>query len=401
MRISRVDRFQADGGWRPFSFLKMSTDEGLVGWSEYAVGPWVPGLSMVIDKTAEHVLGKDPRAYARLTSELQALCRFAPDGMNQQAIAAIENACVDIAAQAAGVAVHALSGGPYCDRLKLYWSHCGSFRLPYAKYFTEVLGRPALTGLDDVKRLGSEVAARGFELAKLNPMGFTPGALPSLLNPGFATKGLDFGRTLSRTTLDGIERQIEAFHDGLAPHCRAMLDLNFGFAPEGIDQIARRLAPFGLKWLEVDLPEPRALRDVRARATMPIASLETVYGRRGYNRCFVDHAADVAIVDVLWNGYAESVRIASLAESYELNVAPHNFYGPLADLMAAHFCAAIPNVDVMEIEADDVPWKYHLLTAQPAIENGMFHLPSGPGWGASMNEDALAEHPWRGPAILP
>jgi galactonate dehydratase len=397
MRISRIDQFQADGGWRPFSFLKISTDAGLVGWSEYAQGTWVPGLPAVIDKAADHALGKDPRAYARLTSELQALCRFAPDGTNQQAIAAIENACVDIAARAAGVPVHALWGGPYRDRLKLYWSHCGSFRLPHAKFFTEVLGRPALTSLDDVKRLGSEVGARGFELAKLNPMGFAPGALPSLLNPGFAIKGLDFGRTLSRTILDGIERQIEAFYDGLAPHCNAMLDLNFGFAPEGIDQIAQRLARFGLKWLEVDLPEPRALRDIRSRAAMPIASFETVYGRRGYNRCFQDHAADVAVVDVLWNGYAEAVRIANLADSYELNVAPHNFYGPLADLMAAQFFAAVPNVDVMEIEADDVPWKYDLLTLQPTIESGTFHLPNGPGWGAAINEDALAEHPWRGP----
>jgi galactonate dehydratase len=396
MRITRIDQFQADGGWRPFSFLKVTTDAGLIGWSEYCRAAWVPGLSSVIEQTATQVVGRDPREFARLTSELQAICRFAPDGLNQQAIAAIENACIDIAAQAAGVPVYQLFGGPYRDRLRLYWSHCGSFRVQHSKYFTEVLNRPPLTSLDDVKRLGEEVASRGLGLAKLNPISFTASGAPKLLNPGFVPGGLDLGRTLTSATLNDIEDQLEAFYDGLAPHANAMLDLNFGFAPAGIRQIARRLAKFELQWLEVDLPESKPLARIRARAAMPIASLETIYGRRGYNRYLPAQCVDVAIVDVPWNGYAESVRIANLADTYETNVAPHNFYGPLADLMAAHFCAAIPNFEVMEIELDDVPWKYNLLTKTPTIEAGLFHLPTGIGWGAAIDEDALAEHPWRG-----
>ena len=87
------------------------------------------------------------------------------------------------------------------------------------------------------------------------------------------------------------------------------------------------------------------------------------------------NAVDVAIVDVLWNGLAESVRIASLCETHGVNVAPHNFYGPLADLMSAHFCAVIPNFEVMEIEADDVPWKYELLTRAPEQRDGCLSFP--------------------------
>jgi galactonate dehydratase len=259
-----------------------------------------------------------------------------------------------------------------------------------------VLNRPPLTSLDDLKRLGEEVESRGLDLAKLNPISFTTSGAPRLLNPGFVPAGLDFGRTLTSATLNGIEDQLEAFYDGLAPHANAMLDLNFGFAPEGIRQIAGRLAKFELKWLEVDLPESKPLARIRARAAMPIASLETIYGRRGYNRYLQAQCVDVAIVDVPWNGYAESVRIANLADTYETNVAPHNFYGPLADLMSAHFCAAIPNFEVMEIEVDDVPWKYNLLTKAPTIEAGLFHVPTGMGWGAAIDEDTLAEHPWRG-----
>jgi galactonate dehydratase len=77
-------------------------------------------------------------------------------------------------------------------------------------------------------------------------------------------------------------------------------------------------------------------------------------------------------------------------------VAPHNFYGPLAALMSAHFCAAVPNVEIMEIEGDDVPWKYQLLTGSPELRDGRFVIPSAPGWGVEIDMNALNAHPWRG-----
>ena len=127
----------------------------------------------------------------------------------------------------------------------------------------------------------------------------------------------------------------------------------------------------------------------------PIASLESLHGRRAYKSYLQAQAVDVAIVDVPWNGFHESVRIASLAETFEVNVAPHNFYGPLADLMSAHFCTVVPNLTMMEIEGDDVPWKYSLLTHEPTIEEGRLAIPQGPGWGAEPSEEAIAAHPWR------
>jgi L-alanine-DL-glutamate epimerase-like enolase superfamily enzyme len=83
-----------------------------------------------------------------------------------------------------------------------------------------------------------------------------------------------------------------------------------------------------------------------------------------------------------------------MAQAFELNVAPHNFYSPLGDLMSAHFSAAAANVAIMEFEGDDVPWKYSLLTKAPDIVKGRFILPAGTGWGADINEQAVKEHPW-------
>ncbi len=111
---------------------------------------------------------------------------------------------------------------------------------------------------------------------------------------------------------------------------------------------------------------------------------------------------DVAIVDVLWNGYLESLKIATLAESYAVPVAPHNFYGHLASAISGHFAAAVPNLHVMEIDVDGVPWRDEV-TTPPVFDDGHLVLPKGPGWGVEVNEDAVqrappsevARAPWR------
>lgn len=392
MRITRATSLHADGGWRAFSFLKLETDQGLTGWAEYTQGLWSPDLPQVIEALASRMIGKNPRCFAALSSELHKTVRFAPGGLNAQAIAVIENACVDLAAKAAGVPVAALFGGPYRELLPLYWSHCGSFRARDGAYFERVLGRPRLETLDDMKRLGEEAVARGFRAAKTNPIVFgMQGA--ALLNPGFVP-GSDPARTIDAATIAAVAAQVEAFRDGAGPAFEILLDANFGCTPEGFARMAGAVKPFGLKWFEADIHSPAALADLRGRIAIPLASYETLYGRAGYLPYLHVHAADIAIIDVLWNGIAEAVRIAALAETHQLNVAPHNFYGPLADLMAAHFCAAVPNFEIMEIEADDVPWKADLLTARPKVTDGVFHLPAAPGWGADVNEDAVAEHPW-------
>jgi L-alanine-DL-glutamate epimerase-like enolase superfamily enzyme len=107
------------------------------------------------------------------------------------------------------------------------------------------------------------------------------------------------------------------------------------------------------------------------------------------------HAMDTAIIDVPWNGFGQAYIIGQMADAYELTVAPHNYYSHLADLHAIHLCAVLPNVRIMEIDIDDVPWKRDLVTVPPTIQDGCIVLPTGPGWGADVNEVVLREHPWQ------
>ena len=110
---------------------------------------------------------------------------------------------------------------------------------------------------------------------------------------------------------------------------------------------------------------------------------------------------DVAIIDIPWNGAWEGIKVAAMAEGYEVNCAPHNFYGHLSTVMSAHFCAAIPNFRVMEIDIDDVPWKDDLVTVVPEIEDGHLVVPTGPGWGTELERRRDPRPSSAPPALTP
>ena len=89
----------------------------------------------------------------------------------------------------------------------------------------------------------------------------------------------------------------------------------------------------------------------------------------------------------------EGRELRPAAEAFEVNVAPHNFYGHLASAISAHFCAAVPNFRIMEIDIDGVPWRDEIVDNPAVFENGDYILPKGPGWGVEPNEAAMRRHP--------
>jgi galactonate dehydratase len=388
MKITSVESLHVGAGQRNFDFLKISTDEGLVGWSEYNESFGGVGVSAVIDGLAPQIVGKDPRAYESLVTLMYAVRRQAAGGVVQQAIGAIENALLDIKAKALGVPVYELFGGPVRDRIRLYWSHCGTYRLQWA---AEMQIRPLRT-LDDVVAAGREVVAKGYTALKTNV--FMLGKDPYLHSSGFARRGPNFpDLNAERPVLQAVRDQLAAFRQGTGAAVDILVDLNFNFKTEGFLKVARAIEPFDIFWVEIDTRDAKALAHIRQGSRIPVASCECLFGRRDY-RPYLEHAAvDVAIIDTPWNGVAESLKIAAMADAYEVNVAPHNFYGHLATFMNAHFCAVVPNLRIMEIDPDTVPWYDDLVTEKPEIKDGHLFLPTRPGWGTEVNEEAVRAHP--------
>src|SRR4051794_6839140 len=172
MKITNIETLHCDAGWRVNSFLKVSTDDGITGWSEFMEGYGAQGLGTVIEKLAARLVGQDPRPVEKHSNFLYAATRQAAGGLNAQAIGAIENALVDIKAKALGVPVYDLLGGPYRDRMQVYWSHCGTYRARYADRIKEWAGVEPVRTLDDVVALGREVREKGFKGLKTNLIRF-------------------------------------------------------------------------------------------------------------------------------------------------------------------------------------------------------------------------------------
>ena len=390
MKITGFEILHADGDWRVLSFLKVTTDEGVTGWSEFNESYGSAGLSAVIRALSEHLVGLDPRPVERHSAMLYARTRQAPGGINQQAIAAIENALLDVKARALGIRVCELFGGPVREELRLYWSHCGTYLVAHA----DVIGQPPLTSLRDVETLGTRVRSEGFTALKTNIFLFD-GNRPRVYMPGF---GVGDNSPELNPALDverALRAQVEAFRSGAGPDVEILVDLNFNYRPEGYRRVVRALDDLDLMWAEIDLFDAPALAGIRDAVSTPIASCESLYGRREFKPFLECRSVDVSIIDVVWNGLAESLKIAAMADAYEINVAPHNFYGHLSTLHSAHFSATVPNFRVMEIDIDEIPWKDDLVTTVPEIRNGRLVLPSGPGWGTEVNEEAVRAHPPR------
>ena len=386
MKVARLETLFCDAGWRPWIFLKATTDDGLVGWAEITDSHGSPrGLAGIVEDLAPLVVGRDPRAVERIYWDLYRHTRQSPGSVIAKALAGIENALLDVKAKALGVPVYELFGGPTRDTIPLYWSHCGTTR---ARAW-EVTGTQKLASYADVTELGREVVEAGYGSFKTNIV--VPGKEPQVLMPGFGAGG---GTARAREIAGHLVRLLEAFAQGTLGAAQPIVDLNFNLEPEGCLRVAHALEGLDLAWLEIDLFDPAALAHVRQSTRIPICSGENLYGARAFRPFLEAVAMDVASVDVIWNGFHQAKKIADLAETFEVTCAPHNYYSHLATFISAQWCAAIPNARILELDVDDVPWKDELVSALPAIAGGELTIPTAPGWGAGVDEDVLRAHPW-------
>src|SRR3990172_6959782 len=310
MKIARIEALHCDGGWRPWTFVRVETDDGLVGWGECSDNRSPHGIAGCVRDLADLLVGQDPRPVERLYSECCAACgRTSPP----------------------------------------------------------------------------------------SPTVASPGEPATVYFPGFASGINTTDGAPTVEILDAIDRLIGTFRHAVGPRVGLCLDLNYNFRTEGVLRIARLLEKYDMQWLEYDNWDPDALLQIKQSTSTRLASLESLVTLRQFRPFLERHAVDVAIIDVPWNGFSQAVQIGRLAEACEINVAPHNYYSHLADLHSLHLCAVLPNVRIMEIDVDDVPWKGALVTRPPLVRDAHVSLTDAPGWGADIDERVLREPPWPRP----
>ena len=178
------------------------------------------------------MVGKDAYQHERIYAELFSATRPAAGGVVALALGAIENALLDVKAKALGVPCYDLLGGKVRDRIRVYWSHCATWRINHPDYF-----KPAITTLDGVKSIGREVREKGFTAMKTNIFVYTDGK-PQGWRPGFGSP-FEPEINVDRTVLRNLCMHLEAIRDGAGPDVDLLLDLNFNAKTEGYLKILR------------------------------------------------------------------------------------------------------------------------------------------------------------------
>ncbi len=128
-RIVELETLACSAGWRNYYFVKVTTSDGVVGWSEYDQGFGNPGIAAIIAELKGRIVGRSVMQHERLHFELRHATKPGTGGVVGQALGAIENALLDAKAKTLGVPCYELLGGRLRDRILVYWSHCGTWRI--------------------------------------------------------------------------------------------------------------------------------------------------------------------------------------------------------------------------------------------------------------------------------
>ena len=385
MKITEVTPLLADGGWAAYAYVKVSTNAGITGYGECTDWRMPFALAGAVRDLGPVLEGKDALDITARLQDMLQLTQQSPGGICQRAIAGVELALIDIKGKAYQVPAYDLIGGKVRDRVRLYWSHCGTYRARWAEF----LGAPPLRTYDDIEALGREVVDRGFTALKTNIL--VPG------DPAW-TQTVEVRESI-KPTIERARTQLEAFKRGAGDDFDTALDINFWFTTQEAIRIAEGLEDLHMLWLEVDSFEPDSIRQITDSTTLTICSAESVNTYRDYKRFLDIRAMDVAMFDLPWAGMAESLAIAAQARVQELDVAPHNYYSHLATFMSGHLCATLPHLKIMETDVDACPLRELYVTEQPKIEDGYLVVSDAPGWGTDLDEAAIAANPWRGSKV--
>src|SRR6266480_1179601 len=229
-KVQSVDIISCDAGWRNYHFLKITTEDGVIGWSEFDEGFGSPGVGASIQRLSRRVVGQNIFAHERIYAELL--------------------------------------GGKIRDRVRLYWSHCATGRINHPPWY-----KPAITDLDGVKAIGREVREKKFTALKTNIFTYDDGK-PSGWRPGFGSP-FEPEINVDRKVLRDLRTHLEVIRDGAGPDVDILLDLNFNAKTEGYLRILRAVADLDMFWIEIDSFSPEALGYIRRQSPHPISSCET------------------------------------------------------------------------------------------------------------------------------
>ena len=370
MKITKFTTYKVPPRWL---FLKIDTDEGIAGWGEPIIEGRADAVRAAVQEFEKYLIGKDPM---RIEDHWQAMYRTGfyrggPETMS--AIAGIDQALWDIKGRYYNAPVYELLGGACRDKLRVYRWIGGD--------------RPS-----DIRSAALEAHSQGYSAIKMN-----------------ATEELHYIDNFKK--IEAVCERVAAIRDALGYEMDIAVDFHGRVHKSMAKVLAKELDAFHLMFIEEPVlsQNNEALREIARYTSTPIATGERMFSRWEFKNLLQDGYVDVIQPDLSHaGGISECKKIASMAEAYDVAVAPHCPLGPVALGACIQLDTCTPNAFIQE---QSLGIHYNkggdLLDyiRDPSIyqyKDGFIDIMKGPGLGVEVNEEALAaasqkEHDWKNP----
>jgi len=359
MKITRLETTFIKPRWL---FLKIHTDEGLVGYGEPVVEGRARTVATAVHEMEEYLIGKNPLEINKHWQILYRSTFYRGGPVLTSALSGVEQALWDIKGKYHGVPSYQLLGGPVRDRIRVYAHAHGN------------------TVEEFVKRANEQIAL-GYTALKTS----FEGPVREIDTPAYVKKCVN---------------KIAAIRSGIPDHVDLAVDLHGRFTPAMAIRLAKELEPFNLLFLEEPcLPDNvDAMVKIARSTTIPIAAGERLFTRWGFRELLEKQAVAVVQPDTCHcGGIQEAIRIANMAETYYAAIAPHNPLGPISLAACLQVDACVPNFLCQE----QVSLGEGYLKEPFQIHNGFIELPTKPGLGIELDEEALQNQQSDGNWVTP
>ncbi|MCL6443112.1 MAG: mandelate racemase/muconate lactonizing enzyme family protein [Alicyclobacillus sp.] len=361
-------------------WVEITTESGLVGLGETY---YIPGAveSVIHDMVAPLLLGKNAFDIESHWQTLFCCANFyGYAGAEMRAFSAIDIALWDLMGQATGLPIHTLLGGQCRDKILLY-NTC----IDAGKYkdMTDFIERPG--------ELAQDLLNQGIRAMKLWPWDrFAPQLQTNAITgpAGWASMG-PVGHYLSLEDLKAGLKIVEDIRKAVGDRMEILIEGHSRWDLNCAIKIAKALEPLQPFWLE-DIMQPDCPDDLArlvSETRIPQTVSERLFTKFAYREVLERRAAHVVMLDVIWTGgITEGRKIAALADTYHLPVAPHDGTGPVTIFASLHICGNAPNAMIMETERAWYDGGYYaeVVTNNLPVDNGYLWIPSAPGLGTAL-----------------
>ena len=350
---------------RNWLLLRLTTDEGVEGLGEASMLSNEPLVAQLLEDWVEaYLVGKDPLHHEVHWTRMYHDNMGRGGRMFSTALSGIDLALWDLRGKALGVPVYELLGGPFSDRIRVYAN--GWYTNP---------GTPEQNA-DEARR----VVKMGYTAMKFDPF------------------GQHNYYTISPEEADLAEDRVAAVREAVGPNVEILVEVHARFNVYTAIHLGQRLEKYRPFWFEepVSYENVSEMAQVRSRVNIPIATGERLYLKFPFYELIKAEAVDILQPDMCnAGGITELKKIAAIAESQHVMMAPHNTNAAVGTVASLHLDASLTNFLIQEYHAEFYePHYFEVFDGMPRQQNGYVELPSGPGLGLTLNEDILAARPF-------